>query len=194
MGPVTTKIEGCLVFNSSPLADQRGSFQKIFSMDPSAVEDNWLLPQPAEIFWSTSHKGVARGLHFQKPPHSVSKFVVCVKGTITDVITDLRSDSPTYRKTIAITLSESAGIPTAVFVPVGCAHGFITESEEATVLYLQSGIYNSDSDSGIDFLSGLGSNHPLASSIKSQSERDQNFQSIFELEEWTSFEWNKTCE
>lgn len=81
---------------------------------------------------SCSHKNVIRGLHYQHE-HPQAKLVSCVKGSIVDVIVDLRKDSDTFGKWMGIELKD----PThCLYVPKGCAHGFLVTSDEAYVEYL----------------------------------------------------------
>ena len=79
-------------------------------------------------------------MHFQQPPHGQTKLVSCVQGAAWDVIVDLRPDSPTYKCWHGETLEAGSG--RAVFIPAGCAHGFLTLKDETTISYLIEGDYN----------------------------------------------------
>src|SRR5258708_23813644 len=105
----------------------------------------------AEIFfspWSACHsynykRGTLRGLHYQRSPYEQAKLVTCVSGKVWDVIVDLRPSSPSYLQWDAIELEESSGV--SIYVPRGCAHGFITLRDHSTVGYLIEGAYRPES-------------------------------------------------
>ena len=87
---------------------------------------------------SRSSRGVLRGMHLQISP-GIAKLIRCARGEILDVIVDVRTDSPTYRRWQAFTLDDRSHHQ--LFVPVGFAHGFCTLSDVADVVYRQSGYY-----------------------------------------------------
>lgn len=89
---------------------------------------------------SRSCRGVLRGLHWQKQPHAQAKLVRCVVGEIFDVAVDLRRGSPTFGQWISTVLSASNH--RQLWVPVGFAHGFLTLSEQAEVLYRTTDFWN----------------------------------------------------
>jgi len=78
-------------------------------------------------------------MHYQHDPHAQAKLVSCVGGAVYDVFVDLRKDSPTYLQWHAEELKEGSG--KSVFIPAGCAHGFISLTDNATVSYLIEGAY-----------------------------------------------------
>ena len=131
---------------------------------------------------SKSCYGVVRGLHFQKPPFTQAKLVRVVKGRVLDVAVDLRKDSPTYGKHVAVELTEDNH--RQFFVPRGFAHGFAVLSEEAVFQYKCDNYYApqsegavawNDPDLGIDWglpsedvlLSEKDSKHPLLKDLDS---------------------------
>ncbi len=95
----------------------------------------------------SAQKGTLRGLHFQKEPYSEQKLVRCIKGSIVDIIVDLRPDSPTYKKWEAFELS--AENRKELFVPRGFAHGFQTMEDDVEVTYLVSNFYTPEAESGV---------------------------------------------
>jgi dTDP-4-dehydrorhamnose 3,5-epimerase len=125
--------------------DDRGDFVKAFQRDTYVALG--LDPTVAELYWSTSSRGVIRGLHFQTPPYAHAKTVTVIRGTIFDVVVDLRAGSPTFGQHISVPISDSE--PAAVHVPVGCAHGFQATSLEAVVAYLVGTEHAPDHDDGI---------------------------------------------
>ncbi|MBK5287860.1 MAG: dTDP-4-dehydrorhamnose 3,5-epimerase family protein [Acidimicrobiia bacterium] len=140
-----TAIPGCSVIDLFHHDDVRGEFVKVFQA--SALTPAGDASPIAELFWSRSHRGVVRGLHFQTPPHAHTKLVTIVAGTAFDVVVDLRIGSPAYGQAIAVELDAAA--PTAVTVPIGCAHGFQATSEGAVVLYAVSTEHSPGADTGI---------------------------------------------
>lgn len=131
MNVLRTDIEGLVIIEPKVHGDERGYFFESFSerdfaagvAETSFVQDNE----------SRSVYGVVRGLHFQRPPHSQAKLVRVVKGRVLDVAVDLRKDSPTFGRHIAVELSEENH--RQVFLPKGFAHGFSVLSEEAVFQY-----------------------------------------------------------
>ena len=98
---------------------------------------------------SFSSKGVLRGLHFQTGEYAQAKLVRVVKGTVLDVVVDMRKDSPTFSKHFSIELSEDN--KRQLFVPRGFAHGFIVLSETAIFSYKCDNFYNKDSEQGLRY-------------------------------------------
>lgn len=127
--------------------DERGALKKV--MYGEALKD--LINPISEVIISTSKKNVIRGLHFQNPPHEVTKLVTCVSGKILDCFLDIRKDSTTYGSYSSIYLEEDDN--KAILIPKGFAHGFSVISNEATVVYLQSGHFSEKHDKSINPLS-----------------------------------------
>ncbi|WP_291378084.1 dTDP-4-dehydrorhamnose 3,5-epimerase [Demequina sp.] len=124
-------------------ADARGVFSKPYSYDkdnaPFAIR---------ELFWSSSAKGVVRGMHCQLPPAQAAKLIWVSHGTIADVAVDLRRGT-TYGAVHEFILSAEEG--SAVLIPVGFAHGFQALSEGAIVNYAQEHEYAPATDTGINW-------------------------------------------
>jgi dTDP-4-dehydrorhamnose 3,5-epimerase len=100
------------------------------------------VPQFRQDNQSRSCRGVLRGLHYQIEPEPQGKLVRCVSGEILDVAVDIRRSSPTFGQWVSARLSGSNH--KQLWVPVGFAHGFLTLSETADVLYKASGFWNRD--------------------------------------------------
>ena len=96
---------------------------------------------------SKSSKGVLRGLHFQKPPFGQAKLVRCARGRIYDVAVDIRAGSETFEQYVKVELSEEN--KHMLYIPDGFAHGFVTLSDTAELIYKASGEYAPEADSGI---------------------------------------------
>jgi dTDP-4-dehydrorhamnose 3,5-epimerase len=170
-----TLIPGCAYLRLEPLADTRGSFVKVYQR--SVVEAMGLDGTVAEFYYSRSFPGVIRGLHFQCPPHDHAKTVVCIAGSIFDVVVDLRIGSPAFGEHATFALEGTA--PTAVHVPTGCAHGFQATSDDTIVGYLVSTEHEPRHDTGIRWDSA-GIEWPLARTVVSP--RDQSFPRLAELD------------
>lgn len=144
-----TEIEGVLIIEPKVFGDARGYFLESFNakefaektgMNINFVQDNE----------SMSSYGVMRGLHFQRPPYTQSKLVRCVKGAVLDVAVDIRKNSPTYGKHVAVELTEDNH--RQFFVPRGFAHGFAVLSETAVFQYKCDNFYAPQADGGICIL------------------------------------------
>lgn len=134
------------MFQPDRFEDQRGSFVKTYHRDVWArfgIEF-----QMAEEFYSTSRKGVIRGMHFQAPPHAHDKMVFCLSGGVRDVLLDLRP-GPNYGRVVECSLTaENRRI---LFIPAGIAHGFQATEDDSLLVYKTSTVHSPQSDSGIRF-------------------------------------------
>jgi dTDP-4-dehydrorhamnose 3,5-epimerase len=163
-----TAVVGCFELELQPALDARGGFLKIFQ---SSVLAGVGLPfEVRELFVTRSRRDVVRGLHFQGPPSDVAKLVACVEGSVLDAVVDLRVGSPTYREHCAVELSPERA--NAMFVPHGCAHGFLATSDDAVMLYAQSGEYDAEHEGGV-LWSSVGIDWPVTEPVL--SERDAAF-------------------
>jgi len=140
-----TKIKGLKLITLKPLLDERGWFLKTFHA-PSFAAAGLCIDFP-ESFVSLSHRDVIRGMHFQTPPHDHAKLVRCQRGSILDVVLDLRRSSSTYGQHAAFTLDSET--PQCLYIPHGLAHGFLTLSESATLEYHTSTAHQPLHDAGI---------------------------------------------
>lgn len=157
MKAIPTTIEGVLLFEPSVFRDDRGYFFESFNekdfvratgLDGTFVQDNQ----------SYSKQGVLRGLHFQEAPYAQGKLVRATLGTIFDVAVDLRPESRSFGKWVGYELSSENNLQ--LWIPPGCAHGFLTISEIAIVAYKTTDFWASsyercirwdDSDIAIDW-------------------------------------------
>lgn len=166
-----TDISGCYLLTPFSHSDERGDFVKFYNADAYAKGD--LNFQIKEIYYSTSKKNVFRGFHFQTPPADHTKIVNCSTGSIIDFVLDIRKNSKTYGTCIALEIN--AKNKHAVYIPKGCAHGFLSLADDSIVTYLQETVYNSESDSGI-LWSSVDIPYDISNPIL--SERDQNFPTL----------------
>jgi dTDP-4-dehydrorhamnose 3,5-epimerase len=138
-------IQGPKIIIPKVFGDSRGYFLESFRKDVFEQDVcKTLFVQDNE---SKSVYGVVRGLHFQKPPYSQSKLIRVVKGTVYDVIVDIRKGSPTFGKHFGIELSDEN--KKQLFVPRGFAHGFSVLSDEVIFQYKCDNFYNAGSEGGI---------------------------------------------
>jgi dTDP-4-dehydrorhamnose 3,5-epimerase len=146
-------------------ADDRGSFLKVFDADGLAKTGRDA--GAAEVFLSSSNRGVVRGLHFQLPPHDHAKTVVCIAGRAFDVALDLRRGSPTEGQVATFLLDGRS--PSRLHLPSGLAHGFQALDDETVLAYVTSTGYAPAHDHGVRFDS-VGVSWPLP--LAAISERD----------------------
>lgn len=145
MEVIKTEIEGVVILKPRIFTDSRGYFYESYSKREfdelvrpiDFVQDNQ----------SSSTRGVMRGLHFQRPPHTQSKLVRCLKGAVVDVAVDIRKGSPTYGRHVAVELTEDNHLQ--FFVPRGFAHGFAVLSDTAVFAYKCDNYYAPEADGGI---------------------------------------------
>jgi dTDP-4-dehydrorhamnose 3,5-epimerase len=141
----TLGIAGPLLITPRLIADARGHFFESWNLRRFA-EALGLDPREAPEFvqdnQSRSSRGVLRGLHYQIEPEPQAKLVRCVAGEIFDVAVDLRRHSPSFGRWVGARLSGDNH--QQLWIPVGFAHGFLTLSESADVLYKTVGYWNRD--------------------------------------------------
>ena len=127
-----TEIEGVVVIEAEPAADPRGSFSRLYCPDEFAKAGIDFTPVQVNLSRNIQ-RHTLRGMHFQEPPHAEAKLVHVTRGAAYDVVIDLRRQSPSFGRWTACELS--AGSMRAIFVPQGCAHGFLTLEPETDLLY-----------------------------------------------------------
>lgn len=149
-----TEINGLIDITPFNMDDIRGCFTKDYSKE--VFESNNIEYELAEVFYTTSHKGVIRALHFQREKHQ-PKLVRCIYGHVYDVVVDLRKGSPTFKRWMGFDLVGEAH--NEILVPAGCAHGYLV-LEESIVSYkcaekfygeYDDGIYWNDPDIGVEW-------------------------------------------
>ena len=141
-------IEGPLVFTPDIYSDSRGLFFE--SWNRKKYEEN--LPDTVQFVQdnhSESSQGVLRGMHYQIEPYPQGKLVRCIKGSIFDVAVDIRKSSSTFSEWVGIELNQKN--KKQLWIPCGFAHGFLTLSESAEVLYKASGYWNKDCERTIQW-------------------------------------------
>ena len=138
---------------------------------------------------SLSTFGVVRGLHYQKPPYTQAKLIRVIRGSIQDVIVDIRSDSPTFGKTYSIILNYHNR--KQLFVPRGFAHGFISLEYDTIVQYKVDNHYMPSHEAGIRFDDKfLGIKWMIPNNELIVSEKDKLLPDFKHLEPFTKFQFN----
>ena len=145
---ISQSISGLMVIEPTFYNDDRGYFAETFRHDlfEEAIGYKINFIQDNE---SKSSKGVLRGLHYQVYPHTQSKLVKVIEGSILDVAVDIRKPSPTFGKYISLELT--AENKRQLFIPKGFAHGFVVLSDNATIVYKVDNYYAPEHDRGIIF-------------------------------------------
>ena len=143
-----TLITGLYELVGQAFIDHRGAFINAFRMQEPAFAKAWGDRGIAQVNLSrTESVGAIRGLHLQAEPHSEAKLVRCLRGRVWDVAVDLRQDSATYRQWHAVELSPDQG--NALLIPEGCAHGFQMLEPGSELLYLHSGAWVPEAETGV---------------------------------------------
>lgn len=143
-----TKLPGAFEINLEAKPDDRGFFARTWCQKEFAAHGlNTKLVQCSLSF--NARKGTLRGLHYQVAPYAETKLVRCTRGAIYDAVLDLRPQSPTFKDWIGVVLT--AEDRKAIYVPEGCAHGFLTLEEGAEVFYQMSEFESAESARGVRF-------------------------------------------
>jgi dTDP-4-dehydrorhamnose 3,5-epimerase len=147
-----TKLKGAYVIELEPVEDERGFFARSFCKQEFEKHSLKMNIVQCNISYNRK-KGTLRGMHYQVAPHEEAKLVSCIRGTIYDVIIDLRPSSPTYCQWFAIELPAHCSRLTAnykmLYIPKGFAHGFQTLEDDTEVFYQMSEFYHSECAKGV---------------------------------------------
>jgi dTDP-4-dehydrorhamnose 3,5-epimerase len=172
-----TEFRDLLVLHFTVFGDARGRFQETFKeaefriatgMNITFVQDNE----------SVSSKGVLRGLHAQKSPKSQAKLLRVARGSILDVVVDLRRTEPTFGKSFQIELKGGDG--KSLFIPEGFAHGFYCQEDETIVQYKCTNYYDKNSEVCLNpFDASVNIQWPEGEKVL--SEKDKEGQSLADL-------------
>jgi len=143
-----TRISGAFLIKPQPARDARGYFARTFCVEEFTAHG--LDPRIVQSSLSfNEQRGTLRGMHYQPAPHGENKLVSCTRGSIYDVIVDLRRGSPTYLQWLSFTLTASS--LDGLFIPAGCAHGFITLEDDCLVRYDISAFYQPQHARGVRY-------------------------------------------
>jgi dTDP-4-dehydrorhamnose 3,5-epimerase len=133
-----TDIPGVTTVELERLGDERGFFARSYCAEEFSVHGLTASFVQANISFNR-HCGTLRGMHYQAEPVPEPKLVRCTRGAVFDVAVDLRRESPTFCRWVGVELNQENR--RALYVPPGCAHGFITLEEDAEVSYLMGAPY-----------------------------------------------------
>ncbi len=140
-----SKVRGVFEINLEPKADKRGFFAR--SWCRKEFEEHTLNTRLVQCNVSfNTREGTLRGMHYQAAPYAEAKTVRCTRGSIYDVVVDLRPESTTFKDWVAVNLT--AEKRNMMYVPEGCAHGFLTLEDHTEVFYQMSEFYSPESARG----------------------------------------------
>ncbi len=167
----STLLADVYLIDVNPFQDERGFFMRTF------CKDEFQQIGHTKEFVQFNHsinpkKGTLRGMHFQVSPYGEVKLIRCIAGSVFDVVVDIRQHSSTYLQWFGAELSSDNR--RMMYVPEGCAHGFLTLSDSAELLYHHTSYYNPMADRGVRY------NDPTFHiewpiSIEVVSEKDMNY-------------------
>lgn len=141
-----TGLEGAYLIAPEPLEDERGFFARMWCAREFGLRGLETRMVQCNLSFNRL-KGTLRGLHYQVSPFEEVKIVTCMRGAIYDVIVDLRPRSPTYCRYFGVVLDEANR--RMLYVPKGCAHGFLTLADGSEVFYQMSEFYSPEHARGV---------------------------------------------
>ncbi len=148
MKVVERPFKNAFVLKAEPYFDHRGKFARIYCQDELKQIGHY--KQIVQINHSlTGKRGAIRGMHFQYPPKTEIKIVKCLRGSVFDVIVDLRRNSQSFLQWYGRVLSDDNLI--MMYVPEGFAHGFQTLEENSELLYLHTEYYSPEHEGGLRY-------------------------------------------
>ena len=131
-------IEGVYLIEPDPYKDERGMLRRHFCQ--KEFSDFGLMTEIKQTNISENKKKhTLRGFHYQYPPHGEKKVISCIKGSIYDIVVDLREASETYLKWEHFELTEENRL--SIYVPIGCANAYLTLNDNTWILYYHSEFY-----------------------------------------------------
>jgi len=169
-----TSLQGAFIIEPERKEDERGFFARVFCVEEFEAHGLDTRLVQCSISYN-KQKGTLRGMHFQTFPHEEVRLVRCTTGAVYDVVLDLRSGSPTFKRWIAEVLtSENRRM---MYVPRGFAHGFLTLENNCEVLYQMSESYHPEAAQGVRWDDpAFGIQWPIPLSII--SDKDLNYQAF----------------
>jgi dTDP-4-dehydrorhamnose 3,5-epimerase len=141
-----TELPGVFEVRLEPKPDERGYFARTWCQQEFAAHGlSSTIVQCNTSF--NLKKGTLRGMHYQQAPNAEIKLIRCTRGKIFDVILDLRPQSATFKKWTSLILSSTG--QNMIYVPEGCAHGFLTMEDDTEVFYQMSEFHSPESARGV---------------------------------------------
>ncbi len=143
-----SSLEGVRLIEPERREDERGFFARTWCQREFAGQQlRSSLVQCSVSF--NRRAGTLRGMHYQEPQHAEAKLVRCTRGAAYDVVVDLRRDSATYLQWDGFEISADNGL--AIYIPEGCAHGFLTRADDTELLYQMSEFHHPESAAGFRY-------------------------------------------
>ena len=137
-------VAGAFEFTPTVFADERGVFASAFQ-EPAFVETmGHRLFDVAQVSYARSRRGVVRGVHFTRTPPGAAKYVCCVRGRALDIVTDLRTGSPSFGRQDSVLLDQNDF--RAVYFPVGVGHAYVALEDDTVMCYLLSLSYRPENE------------------------------------------------
>lgn len=175
------ELSGAAIVHAEPFVDHRGIFARFFC----EKELSEIIGYRRFVnlnFSKTLIKGAVRGLHFQYPPMAEMKLVRCIRGSVYDIIVDIRKNSPTFLKWYGVELN--AENMKMICIPEGFAHGFQVLEDFSEMLYLHSEFYSKEHEGALNYSDPLlAIEWPLEPTDVSEKDRthkmiDDNFRGV----------------
>lgn len=177
----STKLSGVDLITNYPISDFRGYLERKFCDSTFSKILNGKCIRQINLTSSTK-VGTLRGMHYQLKPKAEIKFVSCLKGSIFDVVVDLRTESKTFKETYCTELRSHM----TLVVPEGCAHGFQSLESDTLLLYFHTESYAPEFERGINALDAdLSINWPIP--ITERSDRDLDLPYLKDLKSTSLF-------
>jgi dTDP-4-dehydrorhamnose 3,5-epimerase len=166
----STHIEGVILVKAERFDDERGFFERTWGQDE--FEAHGLNARMVQRNLAYNHTAsTLRGMHYQRPPHAEVKLLSCLVGGIYDVAVDLRRESPTFGKWFGAELRPESGL--MLYIPEGCAHGYMTLEPDTLVDYLISEFYAPQAAGGVRWDDPFfGIQWPAEPTVMAQRDRD----------------------
>ena len=165
----STEFKGLYTIIPNSFKDERGAFSRVFCEDELKDIFHFNIKQINHSV--TKEKGTVRGMHFQYEPNAEIKIVKCIKGSVLDVVVDIRKNSPTFLQHFAVELTEQN--QKMIYIPKGFAHGFQTLEDNTELLYLHSNTYAPSNEGALN-VSDPKLNIKWSLDIIDLSKRDEN--------------------
>jgi dTDP-4-dehydrorhamnose 3,5-epimerase len=141
-----TSVHGAVLITPDHFEDERGFFERTWALDEFEAHGLETRMVQRNVAYNRA-RHTLRGMHFQQPPFEEVKLVSCPVGAVFDVAIDMRADSPTFGRWCGAELRQDSGA--MLYVPRGCAHGYLTLEPDSTVEYLISEFYHPEAAGGI---------------------------------------------
>lgn len=166
----STAIHGCKVITPELLGDERGFFARALCVQE--LSRHGVCTSVVQVNNSfNARAGTLRGMHYQLPPCAEDKMVRCIRGSLFDVALDMRPDSSTFGQWFGVELS--AENRKMLFVPQGCAHGFMTLQDDTELLYFVSEFYAPEHERAVRYDDPrFAIRWPMAPSVISDKDRN----------------------